>query len=162
MKATPIFVFGARVFLCSAELGEELTFGLTPFGRLADSVYYIFDGAFASHVSETGEVMPGREAGFINTGDDVRAATSGSIRAVSTSAATKWVCVPRRPKGTPEIKKFELLAGQKVLCPKGARVFVAKGEVQTTAGVVGPACCFVADVDTEVTAITDVRGLEFL
>jgi hypothetical protein len=157
----PISVFGTRVYLCSADVGEELTFPLNPFGRVDDSVYYIFEGAFAAHVMETGEVLANRTAGFINTNPAAMAATAGSVRVTATGAATKWACVQRRHKAIPDLKKFELLAGQQVTLQAGARIFIIKGELQTTAGVVSPAECLAVESDTQVTASTDVRGLDF-
>lgn len=162
MKMAPVSVFGCLGFVCSAEPGESASVPLGDSGTYDSGLYYFFEGTGVPTVDSTGEVLPTRTAGWLNTEHYSPAATSGNLTTVFPNGA-KWFCVQsaRNPM-LPRLQSIRLDVAEELHLEPGDRIFVLSGALDIgSERVAAPKAVKVSAAATAY-AVAPVYALKFL
>lgn len=128
MKSIPHPVFGKVVFLCSAEAGEVRTLALNESGSYEGGIYFYTRGEAEGKVLDTGEKIPTRRPGWLNTENMNLAASTGGKLEITYPLDTEWVCIPNGSNvELPVVESISLGTDQKMVLIPGDNIFVARG-----------------------------------
>ena len=133
MKYKPYPAFGAIVILCNAEVGDTRKVALGENGLVSSGYYYYTDGIVNVKVSETGEELEDRTAGWLKVEHaGAGAATSGNLD-LTFPVSTEWLCIPlayNKRNGLPTLTSLVVKSHESVSLPKGTDLFLVRGQLQ--------------------------------
>ncbi len=163
MNAVPYAAFGHVVFLCDSEADRTIDLQLDDDGAYSAGLYYIISGKVEATVLQTGERLPDRTAGWLNTENNSPAQGAGTLQGYFTEY-TRWVCVPyiANPRGVASVSSFVIEPGATADLVNGSNIFIVDGEC-TIAGktFTGPTQIRVRNGDRVATAVNKVLALRF-
>jgi hypothetical protein len=162
MKMAPVSVFGYLGFVCSAEAGDSTQVPLKEDGTYSLGVYFFFEGHCVPTVVQTGEVLPTREAGWLNTEHGSPAASSGDLR-TEFPVGAKWFCIPRtKNTALPNLQSVRLGAAEELALEPGDRVFVLSGALDINGERVAAPKAVKVSAPATAYAVVPVHALKFL
>jgi hypothetical protein len=162
MKMAPVSVFGYLGFVCSAEPGESTTVPLGEGGKYDNGAYFFFEGRGVPTVEQTGEVLPTREVGWLNTEHVSPAASSGDLCTAFPDGA-KWFCIPANKNTVmPQLQSVSLGVAEELQLVPGDRIFVLSGALDIgSERVTAPKAVKVSAAATAY-VVSPVMALKFL
>ena len=166
MNTVPKSAFGYTVFLVDTVAGEERDVNLTDNGYAASGHYFYTKGRMRNQVIETGEQLEDRIAGWLNTENpNKNASSSGTVRAEFVEDS-QWLCIPRKfnNDNLPNLSSLILPAGETQVLENGTNLYLVRGQLDINGRIFnGPAQIRVRSDNVTVTSIGDTAySLKFL
>lgn len=166
MRTTPKAAFGYVVTVVDVDAGEERNVTLTEQGYTTSGHYFYTKGRVSSTVTETGEVLEDRVAGWLNTEHpNDNASTSGTVRNIY-QEDSQWVCIPLNLNNQqlPNLASLVLPMGETAVLANGTNLYLVRGSLQVNGKTfVGPTQIRIRSGDSTVTSIGDTSySLRFL
>lgn len=166
MNTVPKAAFGYTVFLVDTVAGEEKDVNLDDDGYAASGHYFYTKGRVRNQVVETGEQLEDRVAGWLNTENpNKNASSSGTVRNVFVEDS-QWLCIPYKFNNNklPDLASLILPAGETQVLENGTNLYLVRGQLDVNGRIFnGPAQIRVRSNDVTGTSIGDTTySLRFL